>query len=427
MVPPQACWAACAPSAGPSVNELTLTQARYLQLAAQGLLAPPDRAATRLILRRCIERMQLLQIDTIHVVARSPYLVLFSRLGNYPATWLDEALAQAHLFETWAHEACFAPMQDIALHRSYNQHARSHWGLKRGKESHARQRAHLDKLLNFIEINGPVKSSDFERKTGQSGGWWGWKDEKLWLEALFANGDLMVARRENFHRVYDLAHRVCPGLHEMDAPCATGVHTTFIEKSIQALGVTQARWVHDYFRIKPRLKDADLDALVEQGTVLRVAVEGWPVPGYVHIANASLLKKALTGKLEATHTALLSPFDPIVWDRERASAMFDFDYRIECYTPEAKRTYGYFVLPILHRGQLIGRLDAKAHRALGVFEVKALYLEPSVKLSDDSVADVASTISRCAAWHATPRVEVLRTSPAGLRTRLRKALSLVTP
>ena len=147
----------------------------------------------------------------------------------------------------------------------------------------------------------------------------------------------------------------------------------------------------------------------------------------MHIANASLLKKALAGKLEATHTALLSPFDPIVWDRERASAMFDFDYRIECYTPEAKRTHGYFVLPILHRGQLIGRLDAKAHRALGVFEVKALYLEPSVKLSDDSVADVATTISRCAAWHATPRVDVLRTSPAGLRTRLRKALSLVTP
>ena len=139
------------------MTDLTGTQARHLHLAAQGLLEPPDRAATRLSLRRCIERMQLLQIDTIHVVARSPYLVLFSRLGAYPTSWLDEALASAHLFETWAHEACFAPMQDLALHRSYNQHTRHHWGLKRGKESHAKQRAHLDKLLGHIETNGPVK------------------------------------------------------------------------------------------------------------------------------------------------------------------------------------------------------------------------------------------------------------------------------
>ena len=412
------------------MTDLTGTQARHLHLAAQGLLEPPDRAATRLSLRRCIERMQLLQIDTIHVVARSPYLVLFSRLGAYPTSWLDEALASAHLFETWAHEACFAPMQDLALHRSYNQHTRHHWGLKRGKESHAKQRAHLDKLLGHIETNGPVKSSDFERpehEKGQGGGWWGWKDEKLWLEALFANGDLMVARRENFHRVYDLAHRVCPALLGMALPTGDEVHAHFIEKSIQALGITQARWVNDYFRIKPRLKDADLDALVEQGTVKRVAVAGWASPGYVHVTNAGLLKKAQSGKLEATHTTLLSPFDPIVWDRERASAMFDFDYRIECYTPEAKRTYGYFVLPILHRGQLIGRLDAKAHRVQGTFEVKALFLEPGVKLEDEAIVALASAILQCAAWHAAPKVEVTRTSPTALRTRLRKALSHLSP
>jgi uncharacterized protein len=401
---------------------LTLTQARQLHLGAQGLLAPPARAATRTALLRCIQRMQLLQIDTIHVVARSPYLVLFSRLGAYPPQWLDEALASAQLFETWAHEACFAPAQDLALHRSYNAHARQHWGMKSARACHAQQRAHLDKLLAFVEANGPVKSSDFERKEGKSGGWWGWKDEKRWLEALFANGDLMVARRDNFHRVYDLAHRVQPALAQMEVPSVGDAHTHFIEKSILALGITQARWVHDYFRIRPRLKDADLDALVEQGRVHRVRVQGWPAPAYVHADNAPLLKKALADKLTATHTALLSPFDPLVWDRERASAMFDFDYRIECYTPEAKRTYGYFVLPILHCGALIGRLDAKAHRTLGVFEVKALFIEPGVQLDDEAVHAVALAIARCAAWHATPRVELARTAPAGLRARLRKAL-----
>ena len=404
------------------MSSITLTQARHLQLAAQGLLAPPDRAATRLSLRRAIERMQLLQIDTIHVVARSPYLVLFSRLGHYPALWLDDALASAHLFETWAHEACFAPTQDVALHRSYNQQTRRHWGIVSGEKTNAGQRADLDRLLAHIETRGPVKSSDFERTDGQSGGWWGWKDEKRWLEALFARGELMVARRERFQRVYDLAHRVIPALRQMDMPPVDQVHGHFIEKSIQALGITQARWVNDYFRIKPRLKDADLNALVEEGRVHRVQVEGWPAPGYVHATHAPLLRKALGSKLQATHTTLLSPFDPLVWDRERASAMFGFDYRIECYTPEAKRTYGYFVLPILHQGQLIGRLDAKAHRALGVFEVKALFLEPGMSLDDEALQAVAAAISRCAAWHATPQVDVTRTSPAGLRARLRKAL-----
>jgi uncharacterized protein YcaQ len=139
-----------------------------------------------------------------------------------------------------------------------------------------------------------------------------------------------------------------------------------------------------------------------------------------------LLKKALGGKLTATHTTVLSPFDPLVWDRERASIMFGFDYRIECYTPQAKRNYGYFVLPILHRGQLIGRLDAKAHRALGVFEVKALFIEPGVQLDDASVLDVAQAILRCAIWHATPQVKLMRTAPTGMRTRLRKALGLIS-
>ena len=406
--------------------ELTQTQVRCLQLAAQGLLVPPERVATRLSLRRCIARMQLLQIDTIHVVARSPYLVLFSRLGSYPAQWLDQALADADLFETWAHEASFAPIADVALHRSYNQQTRRHWGIAGSEESHAKQRAELDALLAHIEVKGPVKSSDFQRTDGKSGGWWGWKDEKRWLEALFANGELMVARRENFQRVYDLTHRVCPTIRNTVLPSAEQVHTRFIEKSVMALGVSQARWLHDYFRIKPRLKDADLDPLVEQGLVCRVPVQGWSAPGYVHTAHAGLLKKALGGKLTATHTTVLSPFDPVVWDRERASVMFGFDYRIECYTPQAKRNYGYFVLPILHRGQLIGRLDAKAHRGLGVFEVKALFIETGIQLDDESVLDVAQAIARCAIWHATPQVKLMRTAPTGMRTRLRKALELIS-
>jgi uncharacterized protein YcaQ len=405
---------------------LSLQQARALHLAAQGLLTPPSKAANRAAVRAAIARMGLLQIDTIHVVARSPYLVLFSRLGHYPRHWLEDALASGHIFETWAHEACFAPVDDLLLHRTYNRSARSHWGLVNGQKTQASQRAHLDKLLAHIRENGPVKSSDFERTEGRGGAWWGWKDEKRWLEALFASGELMVARRDNFHRVYDLSDRVAPAALALEAAAAAldaqQIHEQFIERSIAALGITQARWIHDYFRIKPRVKDADLDALVESGRVLRVVVEGWDLPAYVHRDNAALLKKAAKGQLTATHTTLLSPFDPMVWDRERGTGLFDFDYRLECYTPEPKRIHGYFVLPILCRGELIGRLDAKAHRADGIFEVKALYAQAGCKWDEDQVRAVASAIAECAVWHDTPTVRIARTQPAGLKAALVRAI-----
>jgi len=402
---------------------LTLQQARCLQLAAQGLLQPTAKTASRAALRACIARMGLLQIDTIHVVARSPYLVLFSRLGTYPQQWLDEALAKGDIFETWAHEACFAPTDDLVAHRVFNREARKHWGLQHAQRLHAQQRAELDKLLAHIRDKGAVKTSDFERQEGGGSAWWGWKDEKRWLEALFASGELMVARREKFQRVYDLAERVAPQLSTVvDARTADQVRNHFIEKSVAALGIAQARWVHDYYRSKPRLKDADLDALVEQGALLRVRVEAWAEPAYVHASQTALLKKAAANKLMATHTALLSPFDPMVWDRERALELFDFDYRLECYTPEAKRIHGYFVLPILCRGELIGRLDAKAHRADGVFEVKALHAQAGAAWNDQQIADVAQAIQRCAHWHATPQVTINVTRPAKLAVALRRAL-----
>jgi uncharacterized protein YcaQ len=402
---------------------LSLGQARHLHLAAQGLLQQPSRRARFADVAAAIQRMALLQIDTIHVVSRSPYLVLHSRLGDYPRQWLEETLAAGQVFETWAHEACFASVDDVHSHRAYNQQTRRHWGLAKAEQSRLAQRPHLDKLLEHIRTNGPVKSSDFERTEGKGGAWWGWKDEKRWLEALFALGELMIARRDNFHRVYDLTERVAPQcLRPTVVPDAAALHTLWIEKAVTALGITQARWINDYFRTKPRIKDAELDALVDAGTLLRVPVQGWDAPGYVHTSQAALLKKAHTGKLEATHTALLSPFDPVVWDRERASALFDFDYRLECYTPEEKRVYGYFVLPILCRGELIGRLDAKAHRSDGVFEIKALFAQKGMRWTDAQVMDVARAIADSAAWHGTPKVRIVKTQPTGLATRLRAAL-----
>lgn len=414
------------PESGGEVR-ISAQQARHLHLAVQGLLNPPRARATRARLLAAIVRMRLLQIDTIHVVARSPYLVLFSRLGAFEPRWLDELLARGRIFECWAHEACFAPMADLGLHRGQIAARSKHWAHQRAARMHREHRGSMDHLLAHIRDNGPVMSSDFERKTRVRPGWWEWKDEKRWLEAWFALGEVMIARRDNFQRVYDLTERVLARA-KVDASALSPVDPgrEFLLGAVRALGVTQARWIADYFRRGRKLKDADLDAFVAAGELVRVNVRGWDAPGYVHRENLPLLRRAQRSALRASHAALLSPFDPVVWDRERASAMFGFGYRLECYTPARKRRYGYFVLPILHRGRLIGRLDAKAHRDSGTFEIKSIHLEPEVSPDDDMIADVARAIRECAHWHATPRVVVRKCNPVEFGKRLRGALARIS-
>lgn len=408
----------------PAARPLSIQQARNLHLAAQGLLRPARGRATRKGLLAAIERMQLLQIDTIHVVARSPYLVLFSRLGSYSPKWLDEALARGTIFECWAHEACFAPIADYGLHRHGPNARENHWANKHAQRMHREHRAGMDRVLAHVREHGAVKSSDFERPRRGGAGWWGWKDEKRWLEALFALGELMIARRENFQRVYDLTERVVErlGLQAFEPLNAAEIRRQHVLRAVRALGVTQARWIADYFRSGRKHTDADLQPYVDAGELERVAVNGWDACGYVHRDHAGLLARARRGGLRATHTTLLSPFDPVVWDRARASAMFGFDYTLECYTPAPKRRYGYFVLPILRRGRLVGRLDAKAHRADGTFEVKKIFLEPAVKLDDALVADIAGAIQASADWHEAPRVVIRRSDPKVLAGSLREAL-----
>jgi uncharacterized protein YcaQ len=405
---------------------MSTRQARLLHLHAQGLLASPRRRARKADVVDAIERMRLLQIDTIHVVARSPYLVLFSRLGAYRSEWLDAALADGAIVECWAHEASFAPARDIALHRRHALEREGHWAMKHAHRMRREQRPAMDALLAHIRANGPVRTSDFERSaTGPKSGWWGWKDEKRWLEALFALGELMITRRENFQRVYDLGERVLaksPRVADVDAET---MRREFALGAVRALGLTRARWINDYFRSGGRIKDAALDAFVDDGTLSRVDVDGWDAPGYVHRDHHDALVLASKGRLRATHTTLLSPFDPVVWDRERARGLFDFDYRIECYVPEPKRIWGYYVLPILHRGALIGRCDAKAHRADGVFEVKALYLEEGVAPDESLANDIAAAIAGCAAWHATPNVVIGKCAPRAFKKPLQSALRML--
>lgn len=388
------------------MTTLSVPAARALHLAAQGLLAPPRRKATKANVLADIRRMAQLQIDTISVVARSPYLVLFSRLGAYSPEWLDELLAAGELFEYWSHEACFLPIEDYGLMR-HKMLDPSGMGWKYPAEWHARHREAIDALLAHVEAAGPVRSADFARADGKGNGWWDWKPEKRHLEVLFATGDLMVAERRNFQRVYDVRKRVLPGWDDArDLPSRDRVLPALLSHTCRALGIVRADWVADYYRLQKRSYRDALDALADTGELLPAAVDGWKEPGFVHASLAPELELARAGKLRSTVTALLSPFDPVVWDRRRASQLFDFDYTIECYTPGHKRRYGYFCLPILHRGKLVGRIDAKAHRAQRVFELKTVHLEPGVKIGSGLASDLGRAIGKLADWHATPEIRI---------------------
>lgn len=415
-----------------SEPRISAHQARLIHLDAQGLLARPCRRARKADVLAAIKRMRVLQIDTIHVVARSPYLVLFSRLGAYEPVWLEQLLEEAAIFECWAHEACFVPYTDYALHRSHAPSRGGHWAMKHALRMRQDHATAMQALLTHVREHGAVKTSDFERDDScVRSGWWGWKNEKRWLEALFALGEVMITRRENFHRVYDLRERVLErarvfaradgALDECALP-HDAVRREYVLGAVRALGITQARWINDYFRVDRKLKDADLDGLVASSELVRVAVEGWDNPGYLHRDQVDVLTAARGKRLRATHTTLLSPFDPVVWDRERATMMFGFDYRIECYTPAPKRRYGYYVLPILHRGRLVGRLDAKAHRADGVFEVKALHLEAGVAPTLALANALAEALLRCAEWHATAQLKITRCAPRSFGKLLRSAI-----
>lgn len=404
-----------------TVLHLSLPAARALHLAAQGMLAPVRRRATRDDVLAAIRRMGVLQIDTIHVVARSPYLVLFSRLGAYDPTWLDALLAEGRLFEYWAHEACFVPIEDYGLYR-HRMIDPGSMGWKYSARWMSEHREQVEALLAHIREHGPVRSADFKRTDGKANGWWEWKPEKRSLEVLFTAGRLMIARRHNFHRVYDLTERVLPGWDDTQMPSLADTRRSLLLKAVQALGVARAAWIGDYFRTAKSRPDPDPESLVEQGALIKAQVEGWSAPAYIHPAHAGLAQAAADGALKPTLTTLLSPFDPVVWDRKRALELFNFDYRLECYTPEAKRVYGYFTLPILHRGALVGRLDAKAHRAERVFEVKVLYLEPGVRMTQRLVDDIAAALARCAAWHSCDRVTVMRCDPRALRAALKALL-----
>lgn len=403
-------------------HTITIDAARLLLLSMQGLANPPARPAVKADVLDAIRRMGALQIDTIHVVARSPYLVLFSRLGSYEPVWLDELLADGQLFEYWSHAASFLPIEDYPLYVS-----RMPVLIERyySAERRAALQPSIDQVMQAIHANGPVRSADFERSDKRRAGWWDWKEEKQALEYLHTRGHLMISRRDRFQRVYDLRERVQPGWDDTRALPLEEAQDELAVRAVRVLGAAPARWVPDYFRLPKLGMPKRLERLANSGRLERVSVEGWQEPWYIHVDTLPALDAVLQGQVRPTYTALLSPFDPLIWDRERVRTLFNFDYVLECYLPETKRRYGYFTLAILSAGALIGRLDAKAYRKEGIFEVRALYLEPGVEPTEETACTVAEALHRCANWHATPRVEIRGSEPEIFAQRVEHALAAI--
>jgi uncharacterized protein len=259
----------------------TLSQGavRGLMIAAQGLQQPPlSRAPTaKAGVLQMIQRLHGVQIDTIHVMAPSPYLVLWSRLGAYPQRWLDELLAEGALFEYWSRAASFLPVEEYPLYRRLMLNQLT-WRDNRWRPWMQEHAELVDTLLARIRERGPVRSADFARAGGPKPGWWNWTDEKTALDGLWMRGDLMIASRQQFQRVYDLRERVLPEWNDAQTPELEAVYGAFALNTVKALGVTKAAWVTDYFGLSKKVAQPAIARLAQRGQLHIVEVEGWEEP-----------------------------------------------------------------------------------------------------------------------------------------------------
>jgi len=346
-------------------------EARRIALAAQGFGARQPSTVGRPQILAAIRRLGLLQIDSVNVLVRAHYLPLFSRLGYYDRAVLDRLAYRRRrkLFEYWGHEASLLPLETFALLRWRMERARRRIGIWRSVAGIAVERPDLVAAAEAtIRSDGPLAASDFEN-AGPTASWWGWSDVKRALEFLFRSGTLTTAaRRGSFERVYDLTERVLPEAFAAPAVGEEPAQRELLRIAARAYGIATESDLRDYFRLDVTDAKRGVAALVAEGALIPVSVEGWKQPAYLDAAYR--LPRRITT------SAFLSPFDPLVWNRARARRLFDFDYRLEIYTPSHKRVHGYYVLPYLVDEKLAARVDAKADRANGVLRIHALHYEP---------------------------------------------------
>lgn len=391
--------------------ELSNDEARRMALAAQGFAdrRPSGRVDVR-HLRRVLQRIKLLQLDSVNVVVRSHYMPFFSRLGPYPQELLyDLAFRRRELFEYWGHEASLLPVEHHSLFRHRMAEAKPRY---RSETLFRDQPGYADVVLDEVRARGPLTVADLDEPGERTGPWWGYGPGKVALEWHFRTGEVTTHERRGFTRVYDVAERVLPD-HVLEQPDPTPeeAHRQLLVLSAEAHGVGTAKDLADYYRLKVPRARPHLEELADAGQLQRVRVEGWKQPAFLH--PDAKLPRRIEGR------ALLTPFDPVVWLRERASRLFDFDYTIEIYVPEPKRQYGYYVMPFMLDGELVARVDLKADRKASVLRAQAAHLEDGAD-AKRVASELAGELRTMADWLELDRVAVGRRGD--LASELRAAL-----
>lgn len=374
--------------------------ARRIALAAQGFGRAQPPTPGRSHVRDVARRLGVIQIDSVNVVTRTHYLPGFSRLGDYPREALETEAwgARRGLFEYWGHEASLLPMemQPLLRWRMARAEAGEMWsGLSRfGRE----RRDYIDGVLKEIERRGPVTGADFNDAPRGAPGWWSWSDGKRALEWLFWAGLITTRTRNGFERIYDLTERALPArIVDLPTPTEADAQRELVRISARAMGVATAADLRDYFRL-PLADARDRVAdLVEAGALTPVAVKGWRQPAY--LAAGARTPRKVTG------AALLSPFDNLIWTRDRTERLFGVKVRLEIYTPAHQRAHGYYVLPFLEDEAITARVDLKADRKAGRLLVQAAWREPDA--TAETPARLAAELRRMAGWLGLEDVEVV--------------------
>ncbi len=388
------------------MRSLTQAQARRIALAAQGFLDPPHAPPTMRTLTRTLARTGVIQVDSVNVLQRAHFMPLYSRMGAYDVDLVRRASEQAprRMVEYWAHVQAYMPVDlwPVMRHRmaSYRNQRHKWWGTVVTEDLTA-------SLLAEISDRGASTARDLDDGLPRSKEHWGWNwsATRRALDYLFVTGDVAIAgRNSQFEIRYDLPERVIPPQHfEAPTPSLADARRELVLRAARSHGVATGRCLADYYRMRLQpdaagsmaAQDA-IDELVAEGELEPVTIQGWRRPAYLH-RDARLPRRVRA-------RALLSPFDPVVWERERAEHLFDFHYRIEIYTPPEKRVHGYYVLPFLLGDQIVARVDLKADRQTGRLLVKAAYAEPCAPA--ETATELAAELGRLAGWLGLDRVMV---------------------
>lgn len=393
-----------------TADTLTIAQARRISLAAQGFGRPRETDATWARVRSAIDTMGVVQIDSVSALVRSHYLPAFSRVGSYPLRALEEhawgPVRKRALFEYWAHAASLLPVHMHRLVRWRMSHAKAGRSTYNSVARIAREHPkYVRTVLRQIEDRGPVSARDLDDPGKAAGSWWGWSSGKQALEYLFWAGEVTTATRRGFERVYDLPERVLPR-EVLDAPTPTEpeAHRELVRLASRSLGVATEKDLADYYRIKVHQAARAARELVEAGELTEVRVEGWKQRAY--LARGARTPRAVDA------CALVSPFDPLVWERGRAERLFGLRYRIEIYTPEHKREFGYYVLPFVLGEAIAARVDLRRDGARGILHAHAAHLQPG-HTAGEVAGPLAAELVRMARWLGLGEVRVARQGKLG--------------